>query len=573
MSERPPSKQQQQQKPSSAEEEEEPIISIENVDFVANDQQQGSHRRRRASSFSNPDEPNAHSSNSNNNYYYPEAQVTGAGTPPQGYGATAYYGGYQQQQQAQQPYYTQQHQQPPPPPPSQYYNMQQYQQYAQAQQAQAQAQAQAWQGMPQVYTAPPGYGYHQHPQQASYDSNLQQQHLLHRRARSSNSPVPSHARQKSEPIHPLKETKDNKFAKSLWSDVPAEHETLLQDNSSGYGAISGATASRNRPKSPREYSQPVESGAPVVFDSWEKAAAASLSKARDRKVNADGSTSARTSPSSAVQQRKSHRRASSDSPLGPVRPEKARSKTASRLPTDPQRLRKSFQAHNNPATANRQRSLSASQTDAANRQRGLTASQLAPLGGQMRPTHRRSASINSVATDASRVSIVSDIRKSSFYGGVHESSGEVQMHYPFENVHLAIVDDKNKKNLGMHQGHLYKSTVDQQVYEEYHRAAEEVEMDMHWNLDNPLACNCTCNNCNGCTGKKELLPANFYAMAVDQDIYRHVVDEIADSRSMPCGLFFCGHHEDVSHPSILIAVAIVLLMFLGMGAIAYEMRV
>jgi hypothetical protein len=41
-------------------------------------------------------------------------------------------------------------------------------------------------------------------------------------------------------------------------------------------------------------------------------------------------------------------------------------------------------------------------------------------------------------------------------------------------------------------------------------------------------------------------------------------DEVSASKSMPCGLFFCGHHEDVSHPSVKIAVVLVSILFVAM---------
>jgi len=41
-----------------------------------------------------------------------------------------------------------------------------------------------------------------------------------------------------------------------------------------------------------------------------------------------------------------------------------------------------------------------------------------------------------------------------------------------------------------------------------------------------------------------------------------MLDEVSESKSMPCGLFFCGHHEDVRYPSIMIAVGIVAMMFI-----------
>lgn len=55
-------------------------------------------------------------------------------------------------------------------------------------------------------------------------------------------------------------------------------------------------------------------------------------------------------------------------------------------------------------------------------------------------------------------------------------------------------------------------------------------------------------------------------MTVNDDLYRRIFDEISASQSMPCGLFFFGHHEDVSQPSILIAGTIVFLVIVAMMA-------
>jgi hypothetical protein len=48
-----------------------------------------------------------------------------------------------------------------------------------------------------------------------------------------------------------------------------------------------------------------------------------------------------------------------------------------------------------------------------------------------------------------------------------------------------------------------------------------------------------------------------------------MVGEISDAHAMPCGLFFCGHHEDVAHPSIAIAMMIVTILFLWMAYVAF----
>jgi hypothetical protein len=63
------------------------------------------------------------------------------------------------------------------------------------------------------------------------------------------------------------------------------------------------------------------------------------------------------------------------------------------------------------------------------------------------------------------------------------------------------------------------------------------------------------------------LPPDLYVMAVDNTIYKRILDEVIASRSMPCGIYYCGHHADVRHPDITIAVlivsAVVILLLAG----------
>lgn len=81
-------------------------------------------------------------------------------------------------------------------------------------------------------------------------------------------------------------------------------------------------------------------------------------------------------------------------------------------------------------------------------------------------------------------------------------------------------------------------------------------------LQTASGCNCLCDNCNNCNSRRKTLPPTYYVMSVKSDIYRRMLDEVSESKSMPCGLFFCGHHEDVRYPSIMIAVALVAILFL-----------
>jgi hypothetical protein len=164
-------------------------------------------------------------------------------------------------------------------------------------------------------------------------------------------------------------------------------------------------------------------------------------------------------------------------------------------------------------------------------------------------------------------SVVSNIAKSALFGGVDES-GRVQLHFPYEAVRLIVVDPESSQQELLRPGHVYFDgrTTDFDQFEDYHRIAEDIAQGItpQWeSLDKelPTMCGCQCNNCSGCLGKKQLLPTANYVLALDETIYQRVMGEIADAQGMPCGLFFCGHHEDVAYPSIGIAVVIVTIFF------------
>ena len=127
----------------------------------------------------------------------------------------------------------------------------------------------------------------------------------------------------------------------------------------------------------------------------------------------------------------------------------------------------------------------------------------------------------------------------------------------------------------LERGNLYLQTksTDPITFEDYHRISADLEQGIPPNWESldvkEWICSCQCNNCNGCTGKQQLLPKPTYILTVKDDIYQRVVKEIAESRSMPCGLFFCGHHEDVAHPSLAIPILILSTLFFTMAILAY----
>mmetsp|Transcript_24210 Transcript_24210/g.50741 ORF Transcript_24210/g.50741 Transcript_24210/m.50741 type:complete len:421 (+) Transcript_24210:220-1482(+) len=135
-------------------------------------------------------------------------------------------------------------------------------------------------------------------------------------------------------------------------------------------------------------------------------------------------------------------------------------------------------------------------------------------------------------SDHSVVSVTTNLDKSSLLKGVTDT-GRVQLQLPKDSFRL-LMDSQ------LETGSVYKRKL---VEDE-----SEFFVDFHTVDDNPDP---------ELGGEKKTLPPDMYVMAVDSSIYRRMMDEVIRSRSMPCGTFFCGHHEDVSHPDITIAALIV----------------
>lgn len=242
-----------------------------------------------------------------------------------------------------------------------------------------------------------------------------------------------------------------------------------------------------------------------------------------------------------------------------------------------------------------------------------------PFPQQQFPTHRRGssqASGMSLMSEGSMVSYVSDIRQSVFYGGVSESTGKVQMRFPLGYVHLVPIETKKRNDSVLLQqgqtsspsggrdilnelsndyplqvGHLYKVANNEEEFEDYHFAAEDSTwsgeyedfntdfgvsgMSQRQQQPQRSSCRCHCPQCATCTHKATsalLLPPNYFLLAVEDSLYRRLLDEIYASQHMPCGLFFCGHHEDVSRPSLFIPVCLLGTLFSVMGLVAYHFR-
>jgi len=220
----------------------------------------------------------------------------------------------------------------------------------------------------------------------------------------------------------------------------------------------------------------------------------------------------------------------------------------------------------------------------------------------------------SLGADSSMVSMRSNLAKSSMFGGV-DAEGRAIMYFPYEAIRLVMIPDRGKMNSGLNKiskefndedtaeqedhlpltiGHLYADGPAnmEDYYEDYHRISDDMEQGLtpQWeSLDaHPILksrkggdegrqasegmCGCQCDNCQACLGKQELLPPTNYVVAVSDDIYRRMFSEVADAQNMPCGLFFCGHHEDVDYPSVWIPGTLVLILFGFMFYVSFYME-
>ena len=149
----------------------------------------------------------------------------------------------------------------------------------------------------------------------------------------------------------------------------------------------------------------------------------------------------------------------------------------------------------------------------------------------------------------------------------------------FLPLHLCIVENLLRYpqiDTSSEAGCVYKRKLvdnEDEYFLEFHTVEENLSSPTSLNIfPSACACLCNCDRCNRCQEKQKRLPPDLYVMAVDSTLYRRMLDEIIASRAMPCGMFFCGHHEDVSHPDIKIAavvVGIVFILFL-VGAVAMK---
>lgn len=371
--------------------------------------------------------------------------------------------------------------------------------------------------------------------------------------------------------HPLKRTSAEEAApasRTVWSNPsgPEESVSLLQKTTTGYGST--ATGGKNVSPPTKSLKSPPSAGTP--------------SEPSNQPLPQDSMLSPGDRPAK-TQARDLHHSQSSEEPL-PLPPKHNRPPTHHRRvksdipqlearqkprqagpipPSDPIRTHKRFSP-----TDSRRKTWSGQQVEFSEPVRDSAPRSAGGGGvGSSSKHHRRVSSLTgtSLYTDTSILSVVTDIRKSSFFQG-YDEEGRPEMNYPYAHVHLTM-----SKNLP--RGELFKVPTNERRFEDYHLITESSEFDLYGFEDLDRGCNCSCDQCHACTGKQNLLPPNYYVLKVDDDLYRRMIDEICDSQEMPCGLFFCGHHEDVSYPSIFIPVAFLLLLMIAMGTTAYILRI
>lgn len=165
-----------------------------------------------------------------------------------------------------------------------------------------------------------------------------------------------------------------------------------------------------------------------------------------------------------------------------------------------------------------------------------------PTGPGQGRRHRSLMSNSSImSVDTSAVSVTIDMAKSALFKGVTDT-GRIRLQLPKDSFRI-LMDSQ------LETGHVYRRKLvddadEESFYVEFH----------------------TVDDIDSASDSGKRLPPDLYVMAVDSTIYRRMLDEVIASKSMPCGTFFCGHHEDVRHPDITIAAIIVGMLFMFLTA-------
>lgn len=164
---------------------------------------------------------------------------------------------------------------------------------------------------------------------------------------------------------------------------------------------------------------------------------------------------------------------------------------------------------------------------------------------EIAPNAKRHGHVRQMS-DASARSVTTDLAKSALFKTVTET-GRIQMQLPKDAFRI-LMDST------LEAGQVYKRKLvdsEDEFFLEFYTEPDEFD-----SLGNE---------------EQKRLPPDLYVMAVDSTLYRRMMDEVIQSRSMPFGLFFCGHHEDVRHPDITVASLIVgALIIVGLTLIKMD---
>mmetsp|Transcript_5531 Transcript_5531/g.9420 ORF Transcript_5531/g.9420 Transcript_5531/m.9420 type:complete len:537 (+) Transcript_5531:96-1706(+) len=185
--------------------------------------------------------------------------------------------------------------------------------------------------------------------------------------------------------------------------------------------------------------------------------------------------------------------------------------------------------------------------------------------------HRRTNSEMSTSTFASAASIdqsaepvMTDMRKSALFKGL-TNKGVLKLQLPKDNFRM--LSDRD-----LESGCVYKRALvdnEDDYFQDYHITTgdDAAAIGSVPILPTTSDCQCPCTSCENYNGRRKQLPPSYYVMAVDSDIYRRMLDEVAESMNMPCKLFYCGHHADVDYPSIGIAwVGVIIILSIMLWA-------
>ena len=159
-------------------------------------------------------------------------------------------------------------------------------------------------------------------------------------------------------------------------------------------------------------------------------------------------------------------------------------------------------------------------------------------------------------TDASMTTLVADIEKSSLFAGYDEVTGQALFNLPISCVQISM----EEHHVGMPPGEFYQFREDDETFENYHRLGG-----VPFGFDED-------RTSHAFTLQQHALPPTRYIIHAPTDLYRRMMDEVSRSSSLPCGLFFCGHHEDVAKPSLMIPIVVLGCFFGLMGIVAYTYR-